>query len=100
MSDKKVADILNVEGRFLRSANLERDFHDPTALSGYVVTDFARSTLARIAEGLKPSSGERAWRITGHYGAGKSSFALFLAHLIAGRESNLPPQIRRVTELG
>ena len=100
MSDISVADILNVEGRFLRSANLERDFRDPRALSGYVVTDFVRSSLERIAEGLKPASGHRAWRVTGHYGAGKSSFALFLAHLIAGRESNLPPQLRRVTELG
>ena len=100
MSDGRIADVLNVEGRFLRSANLERDFRDPTALSGYVVTDFARSSLARIAEGLKPGSGQRAWRVTGHYGAGKSSFALFLAHLVAGREANLSPQIRSVTELG
>jgi hypothetical protein len=100
MSEGKIADILNVEGKFLRSANLERDFRDPNALSGYVVTDFARSALTRIAEGLRPDSGRRAWRVTGHYGAGKSSFALFLAHLLSGRESNLPPQIRSVTELG
>jgi hypothetical protein len=89
MSDGKISDLLNVEGRFLRSAHLERDFRDPGMLSGYVVTDFARSSLARIAEGLKPGSGQRAWRVTGHYGAGKSSFALFLAHLVAGRETNL-----------
>ncbi|HMG03837.1 MAG TPA: hypothetical protein VK581_00165 [Chthoniobacterales bacterium] len=100
MSEGKIADILNVEGKFLRSAHLERDFRDPNALSGYVVTDFARAALTRIAEGLKPDSGQRAWRVTGHYGAGKSSFALFLARLLAGRESNLPPQIRSVTELG
>ena len=100
MSDRRIADILNFEGRFLRSAHLERDFHDADALAGYVVTDFTRSSLARIAGGLKPGSGQRAWRVTGHYGAGKSSFALLLAHLLAGRESNLPPQIRRVTELG
>ena len=100
MSDNRIADILNIEGRFLRSAHLERDFFDSTALDGYVVTDFARSSLARVAAGLKPGSGQRAWRITGHYGAGKSSFALLLAHLLAGRESNLPPQVRRVTELG
>lgn len=100
MSDRRIADILNIEGRFLRSAHLERDFHHSTALEGYVVTDWARSSLGRIAEGLKPRSGQRAWRITGHYGAGKSSFALLLAHLLAGREANLPPQIRKVTEFG
>src|SRR6266536_745395 len=100
MSEGRIADIFDLEGRFLRSANLERDFYDSAALAGYVVTDFARSSLSRIGEGLKPNSGQRAWRITGHYGAGKSSFALLLAHLLAGREANLPPQIRSVTELG
>lgn len=100
MSNGRIADIFDIEGRFLRSAHLERDFYDSTALTGYVVTEFARSSLSRIAEGLKPDSGQRAWRITGHYGAGKSSFALLLAHLLAGRESNLPPQVRSVTELG
>ena len=100
MSEGRIADIFDIEGRFLRSAHLERDFYDSAALAGYVVTDFARSSLSRIGEGLKPKSGQRAWRITGHYGAGKSSFALLLAHLLAGREANLPPQIRSVTELG
>ena len=100
MSEGRIADIFDLEGRFLRSAHLERDFYDSAALAGYVVTDFARSSLSRIGEGLKPNSGQRAWRITGHYGAGKSSFALLLAHLLAGREANLPPQIRSVTELG
>jgi hypothetical protein len=100
MSEGRIADIFDIEGRFLRSAHLERDFYDSAALAGYVVTDFARSSLSRIGEGLKPNSGQRAWRITGHYGAGKSSFALLLAHLLAGREANLPPQIRSVTELG
>src|SRR5204862_2200224 len=75
-------------------------FRDPAALGGYVVTDFARSALARMQEGLRPNSGKRAWRITGHYGAGKSSFALLLAHLLSGKEANLPPQIRRVVDVG
>ena len=73
MSEGRIADIFDIEGRFLRSAHLERDFYDSAALAGYVVTDFARSSLSRIGEGLKPNSGQRAWRITGHYGAGKSS---------------------------
>ncbi|HKP01938.1 MAG TPA: hypothetical protein VJU77_01130 [Chthoniobacterales bacterium] len=101
MSEKRIADVLDIETRFLRSAHLERDFRDAAAaLKGYVLTDFTRSSLGRIAEGLKPRSGHRAWRITGHYGAGKSSFAVLLAHFLAGRESNLPPQIRSVTHFG
>ena len=39
----------------------------------------------RIAAGLHTNSGRRAWRITGDYGVGKSSFALALAHLFQDR---------------
>jgi hypothetical protein len=77
---------------------LERDFHDPSALSGYIGTDFVRSCLGRVAEGLKPRSGQRAWRMTGDYGSGKSSFALLLAHWFAGHDSNFPPQLRKVVD--
>src|ERR1700730_850570 len=100
MPEKKISDIFNIANRFLRSAHLERDFSDPGALAGYVVTDFARSSLDRVGSGLKARSGHRAWRVTGHYGSGKSSFALLLAHCLAGRDSDLPPQIRKVVDFG
>ena len=38
MPDKRIADLFSIRGRFLRSANLERDFYDPAALSGYETT--------------------------------------------------------------
>src|SRR6185295_3425220 len=44
----------------------------------------------RFSEGLRPTSGQRAWRITGDYGSGKSSFALLLAHWFAGHDRLLP----------
>lgn len=99
MAEVKIFQLLNIQRRYLRSTQLERDFRDPTALQGYVVTKQARQSLDRIAEGLDAKSGQRAWRITGDYGSGKSSFALLLAHLFAGRDSNLPPQIRRSLDL-
>src|ERR1019366_3776805 len=83
MSDKKIADLFKIENRFLRSAHLERDFQDPTVLSGYVMTDFTRSCLGRMANGLKSRSGQRSWRMTGGYCSVKSSFALLLAHWFA-----------------
>jgi len=95
MTEKKIADLFRVKRRFLRSVHLERDFPDTTALSDYVLTDFARSCLGRMADGLKPRSGQRAWRMTGDYGSGKSSFALVLAHWLAGQGASFPPQIRR-----
>jgi hypothetical protein len=91
-TETQLADLLRTESRFLRSANLERDFRDPNVFSGYVVTDFARDCLNRMSEGLKPTSGQRAWRLTGDYGSGKSSFALLLAHWFAGHDRILPRQ--------
>lgn len=90
MAEKKIADLFHVRTRFLRSVQLERDFQDPTALSGYVVTEFARSCMQRMAQGLQPRSGQRAWRLTGDYGSGKSSFVLLLAHCLSGQESGFP----------
>jgi hypothetical protein len=98
MSEKRISDLFKIGNRFLRSAHLERDFEDPTVLSGYVVTDFTRSCLERVANGLKPRSGQRAWRMTGDYGCGKSSFALLLAHWFAGHDNAFPSQIRRVVD--
>jgi hypothetical protein len=95
MSSPKISDIVRIQGRFLRSANLQRDFRDPDALDGYVVTDTVRRHIRRIVQGLPEKSGRRSWRITGDYGSGKSSFALLLAHYFAGKESPLPPTIRR-----
>jgi hypothetical protein len=48
-----------------------------------------------MATGLKPQSGNRAWRMTGDYGSGKSSFALLLAHWFAGNDNKLPAPVRK-----
>ena len=71
--------------RFLRSTHLERDWSDPQALDGYVFTPYASEGLSRLSQGLRNGSSLRAWRITGDYGSGKSSFALLVASLFAGR---------------
>lgn len=80
-----IADFFHVPTRFLRSVQLERDFHDVAALEHYVVTPHMAEAFRRIADGLRANSGRRAWRITGDYGVGKSSFALVLAHLFQDR---------------
>jgi len=83
-----VADVMQVSARFMRSVNLERDFSDSSVLRSYVVTPQAKAHMARLAEGLASTSTQRAWRITGDYGTGKSSFALALAHALSGRTSS------------
>ena len=79
-----IADLFRVPSRFLRSVQLERDFHDRAALDHYIVTPPMAEAFQRIVDGLRAGSGRRAWRITGDYGVGKSSFALVLAHLLSG----------------
>lgn len=99
MGVKAIADVLNVQGRFLRSTHLERDFEDPSAMAGYVVTNRARQHFAQLSEALAPLSGRRAWRITGDYGSGKSSFALALAHLLSSGGEDIPASLRNAIDL-
>src|ERR1035438_10915411 len=95
MPDPTIAALPDIHSRYIRSVNLERDFADPTSLEGYVLTPELKQMLTRIESGLSSASTQRAWRITGDYGAGKSSFALLLAQLLAGRDSDLPSQLRK-----
>jgi hypothetical protein len=90
-----ISDLFQIQNRFLRSAHLERDFADPKALKGYVLTPQTQTYLERLASGLNPTSGQRAWRITGDFGTGKSSFALVTAHLLSGKSNDLPVRLRQ-----
>jgi hypothetical protein len=83
----RIAELFRIPGRYLRSVHLERDFDDIESLHHYVVTPPMVAVFSRILEGLRPGSGHRAWRITGDYGTGKSSFALVLAHLLRDPEA-------------
>ena len=100
MHAEQISDLFRVQERFLRSAHLERDFADPQALKGYVLTPQTQKYLEQLARGLGDSSGQRAWRITGDYGSGKSSFALLLASLFGDRRSRLPEHLRQAVDFG
>jgi len=95
MRERRIAEVFNIKSRFLRSVQLERDFQDSSALAGYVRTDFVQQCCERIGDGLRPQSGRRAWRVTGDYGSGKSSFALLVANVLSGRDNQQVPQIVR-----
>ena len=84
-----ITHLFHIDPRFLRSTHLERDFSDPNNCVGYILTDFTKSCVERLTEGLLINSTRRAWRLTGDYGTGKSSFALVLAHLFAGHQNGL-----------
>jgi hypothetical protein len=80
---RTISSLFEIPNRFVRSVQLERDFQDPAALDDYIVTPAMAEAFTRLREALLPDSGRRAWRITGDYGVGKSSFALVVAHLLA-----------------
>ena len=91
----RISELFHVPGRYLRSVHLERDFEDVASLRDYIVTPTMASIFKRVLDGLQPGSGLRAWRVTGDYGTGKSSFALALAHLLHGPDAAPLAAIRR-----
>jgi len=80
MSDLPVS----IRGRFKRSVDLTHDFHTAPNIGGYIVTPTARKVLGQVHESLTEERPERAWTLTGPYGGGKSTFALFAAHVMRG----------------
>lgn len=71
---------------------------DSTALDQYVVTDRVAQLLRRVASAFGSGSTERAWRITGDYGTGKSCFALALARICDRKSSRLPMDLAKLAK--
>lgn len=94
----RIKQLLQPSQRFARSVHLERDFSDSTALNQYVVTDRVGQLFRRFASSFGDGSTERAWRITGAYGTGKSCFALALARLCAPESQGLPKQLAALSK--
>ena len=81
------AKLLRPAGRFFRSTEIERDFLDSSSLEGVIITPIIAEMLQRIVGGARSGSSQRAWRITGDYGTGKSTAALLLARILAPRSN-------------
>ena len=79
----------------MRSVHLERDFKDPNSSLGYILTPVAQQAIERITAGFQTNSTQRAWRIAGDYGSGKTDFALALARIAEGSRNELPKDLRR-----
>lgn len=79
-----LADYISINGRFARSANLERDASRTEPLDGYIVTARALDAVERIAATAASGPAGGAWSLTGPYGSGKSSLALLLDAAFGG----------------
>jgi len=87
-SARPISDYLEVAQRFRRSINIEKDYRAALQNGEYIVTPTAVEVLRRLAEGLDPDSGARAWTITGPYGVGKSAFAVYLTKVLCSSEQD------------
>src|SRR5262245_30681724 len=76
-----------IASRYRRSIALDHDWTAPSALRDYIVTPLVRASSERIIRDLCTAEGPRAWSLTGPYGTGKSSFALFLATVLSDRRT-------------
>ena len=85
MTENSIVSRIAIRRRYVRSVDLARDVDDPDALEGYVITPSVRDAAIRILAGLSAESRQRAFRIVGPYGVGKSAFGVFLAQLLQER---------------
>lgn len=97
-SVNRITEYLKPSQHYSRSIHLERDFLDIAALDQYVVTDRVGQLFRQFASSFTKGSTERAWRITGDYGTGKSCFALALARVCGIGNEHLPRQLKSVTK--
>ena len=88
--------LLRIHPRYMRSVHLESDFADPVSSLGYVLTPVAEKAFNRIFAGFESNSTQRAFRIAGDYGSGKSAFGLALARLAAGQIKVLPKNLHKL----
>ena len=76
-----LADQIQVNTRYTRSINVERDRGSPSIVDAYLPTARSIDLLEGVAAALGRTDQPRAWSLVGPYGSGKSSFALFLHEL-------------------
>ena len=78
-------DFVSPKGRFARSVNVERDT-GTHSIESYLPTGRALDVISRVARCLDDLPRTRAFSITGPYGTGKSSLAVFLDALLGPAE--------------
>lgn len=84
---KPLSQMVEINRRFARSTRLDVDLQGTPPLVGYVMQASVTKALKTLAESqIESQQGAFTW--TGPYGGGKSSAALLVANLVAGRSEN------------
>ena len=61
----RLADIVSIEHRNVRSVNVERELASASPLDGFVVTEQVLDGVRRLLAAFRPAPIGRAWSITG-----------------------------------
>jgi hypothetical protein len=96
---RKIAEFLALGGGHTRSIALDRDLHDESTVANYLVTPAALGALRQIGVGITTRQAQRAWKIVGPYGSGKSALGVMLAQLLSGKHAH-PAAARAVQKAG
>jgi len=83
---EKIIDYLGLDDQFTRSVALERDLRNDSFAQKYIFTPNSIDAIRSIGGVLSSSRSERAWKIVGPYGSGKSALGVILAQLMAGQD--------------
>ena len=78
----KIKHFIDIDTVYTRSINIERDSESTDIVKAYIPTSKALNTLHRISDTFDQEGIPRSWALIGPYGSGKSSFAVFLSHLL------------------
>lgn len=79
----RLADIVEIDRRFARSARIDSDLKGTPPLVGYVLQPSTAKALSGMAN-AQVESQQGAFTWTGPYGGGKSSAALLVGNLVGG----------------
>ena len=94
----KLADKISINTQYTRSTNIERDRDSQAIVKAYLPTSRGVTVLNEVAVALGNQDQPRAWSLIGPYGSGKSSFALFLNHLLGESSAPIGKTALRVME--
>ena len=83
----RIIDGLELRAQHTRSISLSRDLRDDVAVTSYLPTPNAIQALKQIGNALAHNSSQRAWKVVGPYGSGKSALGIVLAQLLQGQSA-------------
>lgn len=81
---RSVLDYLTLSKQRVRAVSLTRDLSDEELIDDYSLTPNSLNALRQVGEGIASGGSQRAWKIVGPYGSGKSAFGVVLAQLLEG----------------